>query len=523
MLSMADLQQAGGGYEGELLARLKRLPWITFEDASRQANISAALVQLCREKVSGQITPLSLVVEDDLCALALYTKMDGDPNNFYSVANRIMRQQTLGTTLNAILPMVRLMLCAMVKLDKFSGSVWRGIKLDLSGEYENGQEITWWSFSSTTYHMEMLEQPDFLGASGPRTLFQISTNCGTLLEPYSFAPWQKEVLLPPGLRFRISGKMTLDNQDGHILTIVQMQQVNSPDSCLQLDILPAPARLPPPPPVPLLVLDVSRRVGAPPTDRTWREEWAAIWSEDQSNQVHAWHTDIVDQAASSLEHNIARKQDSIDWKIANGWAREDAICFSVLVSFGIQPIARALGELSSEYAAATHAICGICVRRSLRQNTIAPACFRNLTGEWGLAEQFPEWRILTKAAARADAGDVDADLRMRGDSFVALGLATFYTDTENLFTDPSGFNVPNDYKLSLSDVVQLVSTPTTADGIMHAPIGSNPVSYRTPPMTTITVEDVKRPGEWEFNGIKMQRRLFVVKMAFSGASAKQHL
>ena len=49
--------------------------------------------------------------------------------------------------------------------------LYRGIKIDLSGEYQKDKTFVWWAFSSSTSSIEVLEQ--FLGQNGSRTIFNI--------------------------------------------------------------------------------------------------------------------------------------------------------------------------------------------------------------------------------------------------------------------------------------------------------------------------------------------------------------
>ena len=65
----------------------------------------------------------------------------------------------------------------------------RGVKLDLVSadpdKYAVGESITWWSFSSTTTNISVLEAPMFLGKDGDRTIFQIMTRHGVDIGAFS--------------------------------------------------------------------------------------------------------------------------------------------------------------------------------------------------------------------------------------------------------------------------------------------------------------------------------------------------
>ena len=56
------------------------------------------------------------------------------------------------------------------------------------------------------------------------------------------------------------------------------------------------------------------------------------------------------------------------------------------------------------------------------------------------------------------------------------------------------------------------SAPADADGY-HSLIRTGPLSYEMPPLTTVTLEKVEEPGEWEVCGQKVQQRLLTVRVA----------
>ena len=73
-------------------------------------------------------------------------------------------------------------------------------------------------------------------------------------------------------------------------------------------------------------------------------------------------------------------------------------------------------------------------------------------------------------------------------------------------------------ELQDSDVVCLRSAAADADGdhsLVHTG-GVRGASYDMPPLATVTLEKVEQPGEWEANGHKVQRRLFTVRVTYSG-------
>merc|ERR1712185_152292 len=127
----------------------------------------------------------------------------------------------------------------------------------------------------------------------------------------------------------------------------------------------------------------------------------------------------------------------IQWKLANGWAREHAEAYTLISGCLAAPLAAAVRERSPRYAASTHALCAALAEQSTRLAAPAPPLYKNLTGEFGLATDDPAWAALLQPGASA-------------------GLS-FVTD---------GFRVSIDfvYKLQDSDVVCFQSAPADADG-----------------------------------------------------------
>mgnify|MGYP007109843112 CR=1 FL=1 len=52
-----------------------------------------------------------------------------------------------------------------------------------------------------------------------------------------------------------------------------------------------------------------------------------------------------------------------------------------------------------------------------------------------------------------------------------------------------------------------------ADGL-HSLVQTGGAAYTLPPRATVTLESVQEAGAWEVRGIRVQRRLFVVRVAF---------
>jgi len=102
--------------------------------------------------------------------------------------------------------------------------VWRGVREDLSTLYPKGKEFTWWALSSCTASMSVLESPSYLGKSGSRTMFSIQSNSGKHIQAHSYFENEDEILLPPGIHFRVID--TLMPAEG--LHIIQLREIPAP-------------------------------------------------------------------------------------------------------------------------------------------------------------------------------------------------------------------------------------------------------------------------------------------------------
>ena len=75
-------------------------------------------------------------------------------------------------------PRFKVFVCvaARPQLPSVAGTLWRGVVGDVSASYKKGNVKILWAFSSCTSNMDVLQQPQFLGDSGVRTLFCIETS-----------------------------------------------------------------------------------------------------------------------------------------------------------------------------------------------------------------------------------------------------------------------------------------------------------------------------------------------------------
>ena len=160
---------------------------------------------------------------DESSSIALYS-MEWSPReqSFYIHLNKTLRDPKRESLLPPWLKFLKLFFTALSKLP--SGNhriIYRGVKLDLRSKYEQGERIVWWGFSSCTKAVEVLENEQYFGKSGTRTLFTIECETGKNIREHSFYPDEDEILLLPGREFEVMGSLDMANQ----LTIIQLKEV----------------------------------------------------------------------------------------------------------------------------------------------------------------------------------------------------------------------------------------------------------------------------------------------------------
>ena len=117
--------------------------------------------------------PPDKLTQEESAAVVLYT-MEWDPGypSLYSVLNKTLRVEDR-RKLTPWFPYLKLLFTGLFKLPPIRCTVWRGVRGDLRSNYKQGDNVTWWAFSSCTSTIHVLESEQYLGASGPRTLFAI--------------------------------------------------------------------------------------------------------------------------------------------------------------------------------------------------------------------------------------------------------------------------------------------------------------------------------------------------------------
>ena len=169
-------------------------------------------------------SPVDGLTVDESASVMLYT-MEWEPQNecLYVVLNAMLRTEDR-RKLKPWFSYLKLVLTALSRLPSSSQRVYRGVKKDLSGEYTKGEKLIWWAFSSCALSVEVLENEQFLGKTGVRTLFTIECTSGKDVSRLSYYETEEEILLPPARQFQVVSSLQLASD----LHMIQLKEIESP-------------------------------------------------------------------------------------------------------------------------------------------------------------------------------------------------------------------------------------------------------------------------------------------------------
>lgn len=162
---------------------------------------------------------------DQRASIALYSlAWSPKESAFYYVLNSVLRSPDRDKTITPWLPFLELFMTALNALPSIDNQiVYRGVNSDLRKDYAIDSPTVLWGFSSCTLNIGVLENAEFFGTSGSRTLFLIETSTGKDIHKFSFYPDEQEILLLDGQKLEVVGHWGTD--DG--LTTIQMKEIPS--------------------------------------------------------------------------------------------------------------------------------------------------------------------------------------------------------------------------------------------------------------------------------------------------------
>ncbi len=157
------------------------------------------------------------LTEHEAAALHLYTT----ESVFYRQLNAVLRDPDRSRAA-PYFGYLRLFFSAVQKLTPTPQSLWRGVALDLRGQYPVGRTVTWWGVSSCTAKLAVAR--GFLGSKGRRTLFEVTPRTAVSIQRFSAFTGEDEYVLAPGTRLRV----TEVTHEGDGLTVVKLAELDAP-------------------------------------------------------------------------------------------------------------------------------------------------------------------------------------------------------------------------------------------------------------------------------------------------------
>lgn len=162
------------------------------DDGSIKKSVSQGET-LAKKQAGGPLVPMT---KEHYGSIMLYTS-----NAIYRDLNKVLREENrLGV--QKYLRYLRLLLHSTDLLPKKNVTLWRGISVDLSGQYTVGSTITWWGVSSCTSDQQVAR--NFMnGCGGDCSFLTIDTKTAVDISQITFYSNEKESLLLPGTQLLV--------------------------------------------------------------------------------------------------------------------------------------------------------------------------------------------------------------------------------------------------------------------------------------------------------------------------------
>ena len=179
-----------------------------------------------------QKIPANSLSINESASIILYS-MDWEPKEecLYHVLNKTLRAKNRNQLMTPCFLYLKLILTALSRLPSSHQVVFRGIKDDMRKEYPEGGTIYWWGFSSCTATVEILQNEQFLGSSGARTMFMIECFSGKDIRQHSDFQIENEILLLPGRQLEVISYL----EQGKDLYLIHLRETKPDYPLLESD------------------------------------------------------------------------------------------------------------------------------------------------------------------------------------------------------------------------------------------------------------------------------------------------
>jgi hypothetical protein len=161
------------------------------------------------------------LTRDESASIMLYSmEWPTEGGSFYYIFNKYLRKADRGELIPWF-PYLKLLVVSVCKLPSLHCTVYRGVREDLHEDYLQDANPIWWSFSSCTTSLDVLQTEEFLGTSGLKTMFHIECYSGKDIRNHSLYPDDREVLLLAARQFKVVGSLN----SGNGLYIIQLKEI----------------------------------------------------------------------------------------------------------------------------------------------------------------------------------------------------------------------------------------------------------------------------------------------------------
>ncbi|CAF1027517.1 unnamed protein product [Adineta steineri] len=224
--------------------------------------------------------PADDLTRDESASIMLYS-MEWEPHEecLYFALNAALRSEDR-RKLKPWFLYLKLILTALEKLPSMRCYVFRGVNSDLYNQYTKGKEFVWWGFSSCTTTIEVLENEEFLGKTGERTMFTIECDSGKDISRHSYFQSEKEVLLLAARQFIVVSCL----QPAPGLHMIQLKETKPSITLLQpvtnqsVEVKPTPS---------FEEKDIPQTMNVPvPSDSSYNNNDASYITEDLPNSTN---------------------------------------------------------------------------------------------------------------------------------------------------------------------------------------------------------------------------------------------
>ena len=213
---------------GDIDCSFKRLPPVYGFHSEKLVSIDKAL-----QPIELQIKELSRYIKiakkncnhpnehnlskDESASIYIYT-MEWGETTLYRVLNQALRSEKR-EDLKIWFPYLKLFDTALNRLPTVKEVVWRGVPLDIGKNFTKNQTFTWWSVSSCSSSVNVIEA--FLQNKSNSTLFLIEVVNGKKVSGYTEFENEDEIILRIGTEFRVKSNPLKRSDGSHTVHLIE--------------------------------------------------------------------------------------------------------------------------------------------------------------------------------------------------------------------------------------------------------------------------------------------------------------